>query len=130
MIRIRGDGLVGAPIVARVPDSMPATCGTSGREVRALEPTALLIDIEPFVADWGTDESALLRGLRGQLDDARRSRACAKSFSSPTLVADRAAACRAPRYLPPTSCTRGNRSWTSRGSRRSAHRSSLSATRC
>ena len=37
--------------------------------MRALEPTALLIDIEPFVAPWRTDESALLRGLRERLEE-------------------------------------------------------------
>lgn len=37
-------------------------------ELCALEPASLLIDIEPFVAAWRTDEQALLRGLCTQLD--------------------------------------------------------------
>ena len=35
--------------------------------IRALAPAALVIDVEPFVAAWRTDEATLARGLREQL---------------------------------------------------------------
>lgn len=35
--------------------------------IRALAPTTLLFDVEPFVAAWRTDEPTLARGLREQL---------------------------------------------------------------
>jgi predicted HAD superfamily phosphohydrolase YqeG len=69
MIRIPGDRVLRATKVSRVPRLEARDIQAVWPEVRALEPTALLIDIEPFVAAWGTDDSALLRGLRERLDE-------------------------------------------------------------
>jgi predicted HAD superfamily phosphohydrolase YqeG len=69
MIRIPADGPVRATTASRVPRYQPRDVRAVWPTVRALEPAALLIDVEPLVAAWGTGDSALLRGLREQLDE-------------------------------------------------------------
>ena len=69
MIRIPGKRPARTVHVSRVPRLEARDVQAVWPQVRALEPAALLIDIEPFVAAWGTDEPALLRGLRRQLDE-------------------------------------------------------------
>ena len=68
MIRIPGDRPLRASKLSRVPRIEARDVQAVWPAVRALKPAALLIDIEPFVAVWRTDESALLRGLHEQLD--------------------------------------------------------------
>ena len=67
MIRLSGDRKL-----SRVPRFEARAFDAVWAEVQALEPAALLIDIEPFVARWRTDESALLRGLRERLEQCAR----------------------------------------------------------
>jgi predicted HAD superfamily phosphohydrolase YqeG len=69
MIRLPADRPVRATRLARVPRLEARDVDAVWPELRGLEPAALLIDIEPFVAAWRTDESALLRGLRERLDE-------------------------------------------------------------
>jgi predicted HAD superfamily phosphohydrolase YqeG len=67
MIRLRAEGRSRASSLARIPRLEVRVLEEVWPQVRALEPAALLIDIEPFVAAWRTDEPALLRGLRERL---------------------------------------------------------------